>query len=101
MSARTGAPLGLGDERTVPSEARRASGGERAGASARVGKVAGVNARPDAGVGPLELGSCVAFFHSSEDMSELGDGSVRLAVTSPPYWNLKTYGAADAEIGQE
>jgi DNA modification methylase len=63
--------------------------------------VAGVNARPDAGVGPLELGSCVAFFHSSEDMSELGDGSVRLAVTSPPYWNLKTYGAADAEIGQE
>ncbi|NQT82060.1 site-specific DNA-methyltransferase [bacterium] len=29
----------------------------------------------------------------SRDMSELHDGSVHLVVTSPPYWQLKDYGA--------
>jgi modification methylase len=38
------------------------------------------------------------FFKSSEDMRELTDGSVRLFVTSPPYWNLKDYGHAE-QIG--
>lgn len=42
-----------------------------------------------------------AFFHSAEAMPELEDGSVQLAVTSPPYWNLKRYGESDGEIGQE
>ena len=32
------------------------------------------------------------------DMSELADGSVQLAITSPPYWQLKDYGST-AEIG--
>ena len=30
-------------------------------------------------------------FRSSENMEEIADGSVQLAVTSPPYWNLKDY----------
>lgn len=31
------------------------------------------------------------FLHSSESMPELGDGSVALTVTSPPYWNAIDY----------
>ena len=34
----------------------------------------------------------------SRNMSELGDESVHLVVTSPPYWQLKDYGASD-QIG--
>lgn len=34
----------------------------------------------------------------SRHMNELSDGSVHLIVTSPPYWQLKDYGA-DAQIG--
>jgi len=34
----------------------------------------------------------------SRNMSELGDQSVHLVVTSPPYWQLKDYGASD-QIG--
>jgi len=34
----------------------------------------------------------------SRDMSELDDQSVHLVVTSPPYWQLKDYGASD-QIG--
>jgi DNA modification methylase len=41
------------------------------------------------------------FFKSSERMDELRDKSVRLAVTSPPYWHLKQYGGDPEEIGQE
>jgi len=32
-------------------------------------------------------------------MKEVADGTARLCITSPPYWNLKQYGAG-AEIGQ-
>ncbi|HOO08136.1 MAG TPA: site-specific DNA-methyltransferase [Ruminococcus sp.] len=39
-------------------------------------------------------------FGSSEDMSGVPDESVRLAVTSPPYWNLKDY-FKKGQIGQE
>ena len=35
---------------------------------------------------------------TSEDMSEVENGSVRLFVTSPPYWNLKNYGHSE-QIG--
>jgi DNA modification methylase len=49
----------------------------------------------------LAVGATRAFFKSSEDMSELADGAVRLCITSPPYWNLKRYGEHGAEIGHE
>lgn len=39
-------------------------------------------------------------FKSSEDMSDIRDSSVKLAVTSPPYWNLKDY-FKEGQIGQE
>lgn len=39
-----------------------------------------------------------AFFKSSECMAEVADSSVRLCVTSPPYWNLKDYGHSN-QIG--
>lgn len=39
-------------------------------------------------------------FKTSEDMSFVPDGSVKLAVTSPPYWNLKDY-FKEGQIGQE
>lgn len=39
-------------------------------------------------------------FKSSEDMQDVTDASVRLAVTSPPYWNLKDY-FKKGQIGQE
>lgn len=39
-------------------------------------------------------------FKSSEDMADVPDRSVKLAVTSPPYWNLKDY-FKKGQIGQE
>lgn len=39
-------------------------------------------------------------FESSEDMADVPDRSVKLAVTSPPYWNLKDY-FKKGQIGQE
>lgn len=39
-------------------------------------------------------------FHSSENMADLPDETVKLVVTSPPYWNLKDYFKA-GQIGQE
>lgn len=36
----------------------------------------------------------------ARNMSELGDESVRLVVTSPPYWQLKDYGSED-QIGYD
>ena len=39
-------------------------------------------------------------FKSSELMTDVPDGSVRLTVTSPPYWNLKDY-FKEGQIGQE
>lgn len=40
------------------------------------------------------------FFKSSEDMGDIKDESVKLVVTSPPYWNLKDY-FKEGQIGQE
>jgi len=37
-------------------------------------------------------------FGDSRKMSHLSDGSVQLAITSPPYWQLKDYGS-DSQIG--
>lgn len=41
-----------------------------------------------------------AYNGDSREMSEVSDQSVTLFVTSPPYWNLKTYGSSEEEIGQ-
>src|SRR5205807_2922800 len=35
----------------------------------------------------------------SRDLSFLGDESVHLVVTSPPYWTLKDYNPHDAQLG--
>ncbi|MGD0780463.1 MAG: site-specific DNA-methyltransferase [Dehalococcoidales bacterium] len=35
----------------------------------------------------------------SRDMSFLGDNSIHLIVTSPPYWNLKTYPNGEKQLG--
>ena len=51
-------------------------------------------------------GTCIykthskVFFKSSEYMDEVRDKSVKLVVTSPPYWNLKDY-FKKGQIGQE
>ena len=37
---------------------------------------------------------------TAESMHELGDNSVHLVVTSPPYWNIKDYGS-DNQIGYQ
>ena len=39
-------------------------------------------------------------FKSSENMVDISDSSVKLVVTSPPYWNLKDY-FKKGQIGQE
>ena len=38
---------------------------------------------------------------SSHDLSKLGDKSIQTIVTSPPYWNLRTYSEVDNELGSE
>lgn len=48
---------------------------------------------------PLRTDSKV-IFKSSEIMTDVIDDSVKLAVTSPPYWNLKDY-FKEGQIGQE
>ncbi len=35
----------------------------------------------------------------SRDMSFLNDNSIHLIITSPPYWNLKTYPDGDSQLG--
>lgn len=40
------------------------------------------------------------YFKSSESMDEIEDGTVKVVVTSPPYWDLKNY-FKDGQIGQE
>lgn len=35
----------------------------------------------------------------SRDLSSLKDNSIQLAVTSPPYWNLKKYDSFDEQLG--
>lgn len=46
------------------------------------------------------LQSSKVIFKSSENMSDIPDISVKLVVTSPPYWNLKDY-FKKGQIGQE
>jgi DNA modification methylase len=42
--------------------------------------------------------SPVVFYKSSEKMTEIGDETIRLVVTSPPYWGLRDYGVK-SQIG--
>jgi DNA modification methylase len=48
----------------------------------------------------LRVDNQTVYFKTAEEMTELGEGSVTLTVTSPPYWDLKNYGCA-GQIGQE
>lgn len=48
----------------------------------------------------LKVGRQTAYFASSEAMEEVPDASVRMAFTSPPYWDLKDYDHP-GQIGQE
>jgi DNA modification methylase len=44
------------------------------------------------------IGDADIYIKSSQDMSDIKDGSVNLVITSPPYWTLKDYGN-DEQIG--
>ncbi len=44
--------------------------------------------------------SAKVFFNTSEDMGNIKNGTVKLVVTSPPYWDLKDYFKED-QIGKE
>jgi DNA modification methylase len=46
----------------------------------------------------LEIGDAQIYVKSSQDMSDIKDGSVHLVITSPPYWTLKDYDN-DEQIG--
>jgi DNA modification methylase len=39
----------------------------------------------------FEIGDAKIYIKSSQNMSEIKDGSVNLIITSPPYWTLKNY----------
>jgi DNA modification methylase len=39
----------------------------------------------------FEIGDAKIYIKSSQNMSEIKDGSVNLVITSPPYWTLKNY----------
>lgn len=39
------------------------------------------------------------YFSDCRSMKEIGDESVQLIVTSPPYWNMKDYGPTKNQIG--
>lgn len=39
--------------------------------------------------------------HSSEDMHEIEDCSINAIITSPPYFQMRDYGNAEDELGQE
>ena len=46
----------------------------------------------------FQIGDAQIYIKSSQDMSDIIDGSVNLVITSPPYWTLKDY-ENDAQIG--
>ena len=46
----------------------------------------------------FQIGDAQIYIKSSQDMSDIKDGSVNLVITSPPYWTLKDYDN-DAQIG--
>jgi DNA modification methylase len=46
----------------------------------------------------FQIGDAQIYIKSSQDMSDIKDGSVNLVITSPPYWTLKDY-ENDAQIG--
>ena len=49
---------------------------------------------------PLNIENLNIYNKTSEDMSEVGNASVQTIVTSPPYYNKRTYGV-DGQIGWE
>jgi len=49
-------------------------------------------------VNPLKIEDQTIYYHSSENMAELADESINLAVTSPPYGTIKDYDHED-QIG--
>lgn len=46
----------------------------------------------------FSIGDAHIYVKSSQDMTEIKDGSVNLVITSPPYWTLKDYNNED-QIG--
>ena len=46
----------------------------------------------------FQVGDAQIYVKSSQDMSDIKDGSVNLVITSPPYWTLKDYDN-DGQIG--
>jgi len=46
----------------------------------------------------FQIGDAQIYVKSSQDMSDIKDGSVNLVITSPPYWTLKDYDN-DGQIG--
>ena len=67
---------------------------------AQVGQARWVPVHDPRSIPSLHDGSQTAYFGSSEDMQEVPEGTVRLAFTSPPYWDLKDY-QHPGQIGQE
>jgi modification methylase len=47
----------------------------------------------------ISVGGQEIIFGSSKKMDEIPDESVALFITSPPYWDLKDYGASNEEVG--
>ena len=48
----------------------------------------------------LKIYDQTVFFKSAVSMKEIPDESVTLVVTSPPYWNVRDYGAEQIGFGQ-
>ena len=46
-----------------------------------------------------DMGTFQVMHGDSRDLSHIGDGSVGLIVTSPPYWNKADYGASESNLG--
>ena len=48
----------------------------------------------------IEVEGQKVYFSSSEQMSPIKDNSITLILTSPPYWNVRDYGAQQIGFGQ-
>jgi len=51
--------------------------------------------------GDYKEGSITIFNKSSETMEELGNESVNVSISSPPYWTMKEYQLDENQLGQE
>ena len=51
--------------------------------------------------GDYKEGSIAIYNKSSETMEELGDESVNVSISSPPYWTMKVYQLDSNQLGQE